>query len=222
MPKIPADYSKTVIYKIQHEDDPSLVYIGSTTHFTKRKCSHKSSCNNEKARAYNYKVYQMIRDNGGWEEFEMIQIKEFPCENKRQAEKEEDRIMREMKATLNKVRPYVTQEEKKATRKIYCQKNEKAIREKEKLWYEANKEIKKVKDKARHNANKEEDKRKHQIWYNANKESVKERDKARYEANKEKLAMKCVCCCGTEYRSDSKWGHEHTKKHIAFMKNNNN
>ena len=35
------DYSKTAIYKIQHEDDESLVYIGSTTDFTKRKCHHK-------------------------------------------------------------------------------------------------------------------------------------------------------------------------------------
>ena len=31
----------------------------------------------------------------------MIQIKEFPCENKRQAEAEEDRIMMEMKASMN-------------------------------------------------------------------------------------------------------------------------
>lgn len=35
------DYSKTIIYKIQHEDDESLVYVGSTTNFTRRKCEHK-------------------------------------------------------------------------------------------------------------------------------------------------------------------------------------
>ena len=93
------DYSKTVIYKIQHEDNESLVYIGSTTDFTKRKCSHKSRCNNPKV--FNRKLYQMIRDNGGWDCFKMIQIKEFPCINKRQAEAEEDRNMLELKANMN-------------------------------------------------------------------------------------------------------------------------
>jgi len=93
------DYSKTVIYKIQHEDDESLVYIGSTTDFTKRKCSHKSRCNNPKE--FNRKLYQMIRDNGGWNCFKMIQIKEFPCNNRREAEAEEDRFMMELKANMN-------------------------------------------------------------------------------------------------------------------------
>ena len=43
----------------------------------------------------------MIRDNDGWDFIEMIQIKEFPCENRREAEAEEDRIMTEMKAITN-------------------------------------------------------------------------------------------------------------------------
>ena len=41
MPKTKTDYSKTVIYKIQHIEDESLVYVGSTTNFTKRKSHHK-------------------------------------------------------------------------------------------------------------------------------------------------------------------------------------
>ena len=97
------DYSKTVIYKIQHEDDESLVYVGSTNNFTKRKYNHKYSCNNPN-KEYNKKLYQLIRDNGGWECFRMVQVKEFPCKNKREAEKEEDRIMMEMKANMNDIR----------------------------------------------------------------------------------------------------------------------
>ena len=129
MPKTPCDYSRTVIYKIQHIDNDTLLYIGSTTDFTKRKCAHKNTCNNEKSKKYNGKVYKMIRDNGGWEEFEMIQIEEFPCENKRQAEMEEDKIMREMKATLNSRSPYVTQEEQKEKRRAYKEANKKDIKE---------------------------------------------------------------------------------------------
>ena len=54
------DYSKTVIYKIQHEDDESLLYVGSTTNFTTRKCQHKNNTKNPNGRQYNDKLYKMI------------------------------------------------------------------------------------------------------------------------------------------------------------------
>ena len=98
------DYSKTVICKIQHEDNEELVYDGSTTDFTKRKCNHKSLSKNPNDNMHNFKLYKMINDNGGWEAFKMTQIKEFSCENKRQAEAEEDRIMLELKANMNNIR----------------------------------------------------------------------------------------------------------------------
>ena len=64
MPKTPTDYSKSVIYKIEHIDKPELVYVGSTTNFTKRKYQHKCAYNNK-----NYMLYQMIRNNNGWDSF---------------------------------------------------------------------------------------------------------------------------------------------------------
>lgn len=76
MPKTPTDYSKSVIYKIEHIDKPELVYVGSTTNFTKRKCQHKCASNNK-----NYMIYQMIHDNNGWDSFKMMIICEFPCLN---------------------------------------------------------------------------------------------------------------------------------------------
>ena len=47
------------------------------------------------------KLYQMIRENGGWDDFNMIVIEEFPCKNLREAKAEEDKVMREMKSTMN-------------------------------------------------------------------------------------------------------------------------
>jgi len=41
MPKTAMDYSKCCIYKIEHIDDESLVYVGHTTNFDKRKAQHK-------------------------------------------------------------------------------------------------------------------------------------------------------------------------------------
>ena len=77
MPKKEIDYSKTVIYKIQHNSKKELIYIGSTTNFTKRKTHHRcSSITNIQKRQYLIKLYVMIRENGGWNEFEMVPIKE--------------------------------------------------------------------------------------------------------------------------------------------------
>jgi hypothetical protein len=40
----------------------------------------------------------MMRENGGWECFTMIVIKEYPSDNKMEARIEEDKVMREMNA----------------------------------------------------------------------------------------------------------------------------
>ena len=68
MPKLPTDYSKTIIYKIIKNDDfeNSNVYIGSTTDFIRRKSHHKWNCNNENRKEYNRKVYKIIRENIFW------------------------------------------------------------------------------------------------------------------------------------------------------------
>ena len=64
MPLKAINYQNTIIYKIQHIDKDDLLYVGHTTDFTKRKSSHKRTCNNPN-RNYALKVYEMIRNNGG-------------------------------------------------------------------------------------------------------------------------------------------------------------
>jgi len=119
MPKKEIDYSKCLIYKIQHKDNNDLLYVGHTTNFTKRKNEHKSRVICEMNKEYNHKVYQMIRENGGWDDFNMVVIKDFPCENKQQATTEEDRIMREMKATMNTFRASRSRKEYRQDNKEY-------------------------------------------------------------------------------------------------------
>ena len=96
MPRDPIDYSKTIIYKIQHIDNDELLYVGHTTDFNKRKCRHKANCN-----SCQFKVYQMIRENSGWNSFVMVMVEEFPCDNKLQVCKREDEVMCELKASMN-------------------------------------------------------------------------------------------------------------------------
>ena len=84
------DYTKTIIYKLINYDFPELVYVGSTTNFTKRKYQHKDGvlCMTNKARYR--KLYVSIRGHGGWESWELLKICDYPCSDKREAEQEEE------------------------------------------------------------------------------------------------------------------------------------
>ena len=52
MQKIPIDYSNCYIYKIEHIEDESLIYVGHTTNFKQRKAEHKKTCNNENNKSF--------------------------------------------------------------------------------------------------------------------------------------------------------------------------
>jgi hypothetical protein len=143
MPLTKADYSKTIIYKIQHKEIDELIYVGSTTDFTRRKAGHKRRCNNTNDKRHNLKVYQMIRDNGGWDMFNILVIKEYPCNNKREAEAEEDKVIREARANMNSLRAYVSREErleqKRDNHYHYYLENKEQILERMKHYYLENK-----------------------------------------------------------------------------------
>ena len=105
------NYTKTIIYKLINYDYPELVYVGSTTNFTKRKQNHKERCLNEKNKNHNLKVYVSIRDYDGWENWNMIKICDYPCYNRREAELKEDEYMTELKANMNSNRASRTKQQ---------------------------------------------------------------------------------------------------------------
>jgi len=114
MPRLPTDYLRNIIYKICCLD-PNIndIYIGQTTEFINRKYAHKFNCLNETSKNYNLYVYKFIRENGGWDNWQMIQIEEFPCKNKREAAARETYYMKELKSTLNSRQSFTTEEERK-------------------------------------------------------------------------------------------------------------
>ena len=85
------------IYIIRHKRSDNC-YIGSTNDFEKRKSSHMSIYKNEISRKYNIKLYTFIRENGGWDNFDMVKI----CEcDKDERVKIEQHHMDFMKPYLN-------------------------------------------------------------------------------------------------------------------------
>jgi hypothetical protein len=122
MPKTNIDYSKGIIYKIQHSEIEELLYVGSTTDFTRRKSEHKSRCNTAHNSEYNLRLYRMIRENGGWDCFKVLILKEYPCSNRIELLLEEDRCMRELQTTMNDRQAYNTPEQRKASLAVHRNK----------------------------------------------------------------------------------------------------
>ena len=115
-----SDYSKAVIYSISCKDKNVLeFYIGSTHDEIQRERHHKGYCNNENSEKYNYKVYNYIRDNGGWENWIFKVIQEFPCENKIELVIREQYHYDLLKPALNTKSPYIPEEERKEHKAIY-------------------------------------------------------------------------------------------------------
>ena len=124
------DYFKTIIYKICCKDTTiNDIYIGHTINFIKRRTQHKLNCYNENNKAYNRKNYQFIRNNGGWDNWSMIQIEEYNCNNKREAEMRERYWIETLNATLNCNNPYGMYTEKIEYQKKYAQDNKEQISE---------------------------------------------------------------------------------------------
>ena len=90
------------IYKICCEDDSiTEFYVGSSKNVRDRKSKHKNACNKETTKGYNYKIYQTIRANGGWNNWRMVVIEEMPNTTKIGATIREEFYRVELKASLN-------------------------------------------------------------------------------------------------------------------------
>jgi hypothetical protein len=106
MPKLVIDYSNTIIYKI-FCNDPNVkdIYVGHTTNFVQRKHAHKQNCTNSNSICYDLKVYKIIRNNGGWDNWTMEIVNFFKCKDNYEARKKEQEYFVLLNATLNSIEP---------------------------------------------------------------------------------------------------------------------
>ena len=106
MSKVDIDYSNTLFYKISCKDtNITDLYIGHTTNFVQRKYGHKQACNNPKYANYNCKVYNVIRQNGGWDNWRMDIIAYHECKDLYEARTKEQEYFILYNATLNSIEP---------------------------------------------------------------------------------------------------------------------
>ena len=176
------NYANSFIYKLCCKN-PNIteIYIGSTTNKYRRKQQHKSDCNNENGKMYNRYVYQFIRENGNFENWDFVEIESFNATDKGHLHARERVWIEELKSELNKYIPTRTRKEYRETNKdemkVYRETNKDVISKRMKEYYQTNKAVisKQMKE-----YNKE---------YRAkNKEKQKEYNKKYREANKNKIS----------------------------------
>jgi hypothetical protein len=100
MPRLPIDYSKTVIYKIVCNDLSILeCYVGHMTDFTRRKSNHKGHCNNEYGKSYGLRLYKTIRENGGCDNWTMVEVEKYSCKDANEATAKERKWFKRLNST---------------------------------------------------------------------------------------------------------------------------
>ena len=90
-------YSKFCIYhiypkKVNYDYYPTNIenvlaldhcrYIGSTVNFNRRKAQHRKNTTNKRSKLYNSSLYVFIREMGGFDNFIIEKIIDYPCNTK--------------------------------------------------------------------------------------------------------------------------------------------
>jgi hypothetical protein len=195
MPRKAIDYKKVIIYKLVCDDlSVKDLYVGHTTDFTNRKRSHKSNSLNVNYIGYNFKVYKMIRENGGWNNWSMITIEKYPCNDDLEARARERYWYEVLNANMNSQCPTLDLEKRKRKIKIsekkYRDKNKDKIQEYKKTYHEIN------------------------------KDRIKEYKKDYYVDKKDYFQEKHQCLCGGCFTTANKSVHFKTKKHLKYIQEN--
>ena len=170
-------------------------YIGQTTNFENRQKQHiKNTINQSDKKHYHLKHYQTIRENGGWDEWEMIEIEKFNGKTNLEARMREQELIEEYNANLNSLSAYITEEERLATKKAitekYREEHKELLKEQTKKYKEEHKEIIAEQMKKYRQENKDKIKEKTKEYKEKNKEKFEEWDKIWREKNKEILKEK--------------------------------
>ena len=231
MPLKAINYEKTYFYKIVCKDTSITdCYVGHTTDFTSRKYNHHKRCQNVNGRDYDLKVYKFIRENGGWENWDMVLIETLKCENVLEARAKERKLIEKMTPSLNNNIPTRSMDE-------YYKDNRGRLFEDKKEYYKQHQEEKrkydmeyrennkiKIQQKKKHynEEHRDEISEKKRQERRDNPEKFKERDKQAYQKKKIMRQRPYQCECGVVCKFHSRLAHFKSNKHQQYLQNQNN
>jgi len=214
------NYGNGLIYKLCCNDtNIKEEYVGSTVNFNERKRTHRDACINPNNERYNMKVYKFIRENNGWDNWRMILVERFPCNDRRELETRERYFIELLESKLNGKIPT-------RTRKEYVEDNKDKIKEYQKVYRVEKKDEIKEKRKVYEDKNVDKFKEYRKVYYIENKDEILERRKEyrveKKDEIKEKKKEKIICECGCEVNKDHIARHRQSQKHINLMIVKNN
>ena len=124
------NYNKSFIYKLSCGDD---CYIGSTTDINQRIRSHRFHSKTETSSKFNQRIYVIMREYGGLDNFNYEVLEEYSCNTKYELELKEREYIDNIKPSMNSFIPTRSKKEyaeiHTEDRKVYHSK-----------WYQENKE----------------------------------------------------------------------------------
>jgi len=179
-----------VMYKICPKNKAlGFCYVGHTTNFIERIRHHKLQTLNENGNKSHQKHYVAIRENGGWDEWEMVEIEKFNCKNKLECRMREQELIEENNANLNTLNAYITEQQRASTKKAitekYREENKELLKEQTKQYKQDHKDIIAEQMKKYREENKDKIREKTKEYIENNKEKHYETQKAWREKNKE-------------------------------------
>ena len=181
------NYKNGKIYKIVN-DNTDDIYVGSTT----IQLSHRFQAHKNKAeKVPTRKLYKFINDNDGFDNFRIILIENFACNNREELLQREQYYKDLLKPSLNTYNCYGTDEDKRAEyikqhNKDYYEKNNDKEKKRHKEYYEKNNDKLLQQKKEYYQKNKDGKTQYNKEYYQKNKDKVKQLRKEYYEKNKNK------------------------------------
>jgi len=209
-------------------------YVGHTTNFNHRKNQHKYCCNTEKSPKYNLKIYEAIRQNGGFNNWEIVKIHQQICLDKSDACKIEQKYIEELQANMNTLNAtfnraqwnLIHNEIISKKQQLYRLKNREHLIEQKKQYYLENKEHLTQQNKQYYLENKEQITKYKNQWYLENKERRSEHKKKYELDNKAKFKLvrsqSIDCPCGKKYTHGNRSRHFKSKIHLEHLELINN
>ena len=191
MPRKASNYANGIQYKIVC-NDPAITdcYNGSCISFKDRKKSHKNDSRNPTGKRYNYKVYQFIREHGGWENWSMVQLEEYPCKSRQELFLRERHWFDLIKPTLNTNSPTLDVENRKRNMAKYAEEHKDEFVLYQKQYRDENK-IELAFQKQQYYAKNKDEILAYRKQYRAeNNDKIVAKQKQHYTENKVKIAAK--------------------------------
>lgn len=189
-------YQHAKIYKIV-SPSTGLVYVGSTAQsLSKRMKEHRKCYKYWVKNKTNYTTSYKVLECG---DAKILLIKDYPCNSKKELEKEEGEEMKKIDCVNTVVAG-------RSGKEYYKDNREKILKDRKE--YHKNNREKILKDKKE--------------YHKKNKEKMNKNSAEYYKDNREKILKqkgeKITCCCGSITRRSDKAKHERTLKHVDALR----